>query len=324
MATFKVLVTDYTYPTLEPERKVLETADAELVTAQCRTEDDVIEAAKGVDAIINQYAPLSRNVIESLDHCKVISRYGVGFDTVDVQTATEKGIMVCNVTDYCLDEVSNHAFALLMACARKVVLLNQSVKSGAWDPQIAKPITRLSNQTLGLVGFGNIPQSLAVKAKVFGLKVAAYDPFVSSEIAESQGVELMELNQLCRSSDYLSVHPPLNEHTKGMISTDQFQNMKENAFIINTSRGPVIDEAALITALKNKEIAGAALDVLETEPVEKHNPLLEMPNVIVNPHTAYYSEESELELKQKTAQNAADVLRGQLPRYIVNKEVIAT
>ncbi|MGP4062854.1 C-terminal binding protein [Halobacillus sp. H74] len=322
MSKFKVLVADYTYSTLEPEKKVLETADAEMISAQCRTEEDVIEAAQGVDGIICQYAPITKNVIERLDKCKVIARYGVGFDTIDVQAATEKGIMVSNVTDYCLDEVSNHAFALLMACARKIVQLNESVKNGTWDSKIAKPIYRLNGQKLGLVGLGNIPQTLAMKAKAFGLEVLAYDPFVSTETAENTGVKLVDLETLCKEADYLSVHPPLNKHTQGMISDDQFKWMKKSAYIINTSRGGVIDESALIRALQANEIAGAGLDVLETEPISEDNPLLEMPNVILNPHSAYYSEESELELKQKTAQNVADVLSGKVPPYLVNKDAI--
>ncbi|MFQ3544433.1 C-terminal binding protein [Halobacillus rhizosphaerae] len=322
MSKFKVLIADYTYSTLEPEQKILETADAEMITAQCRTEEDVIEAAQGVDGIICQYAPITKKVIDQLDNCKIVARYGVGFDTIDVPAATEKGIMVTNVTDYCLDEVSNHAFALLMACARKVVQLHESVQNGTWDSKIAKPIYRLNGQTLGLIGLGNIPQSLAVKAKAFGLNILAYDPFVSTDLAKELGVKLVELDELCAESDYISVHPPLNKHTEGMISDNQFKAMKETAYIINTSRGAVIDEAALIRALEENEIAGAGLDVLETEPIAQDSPLLSMSNVIINPHSAYYSVESELELKQKTAQNVADAISGKVPVYLVNQDVV--
>ncbi|RSL29464.1 C-terminal binding protein [Salibacterium salarium] len=321
MSTFKVLVTDYTYDTLAPEKEVLEAVDAELITAQCRTEDDVIEAAQGVDGIISQYAPISEKVIQSLDHCKVIARYGVGFDTIDVKAATEKGIIVSNVTDYCAEEVSNHAFALLLASARKIVQLHESVQAGKWDAKIMKPVYRMSEQTLGLVGFGNIPQMLAEKAQAFGLDIIAYDPFASQEVAESMGVRIVELDELCRESDFISVHPPLNEHTKGMLSDDQFKMMKKEAFIINTSRGPVIDESALIKALQSGEIAGAGLDVLETEPISRDNPLLEMDNVILNPHSAFFSVESEIELKRKTAQNVSNVLSGNNPVYLVNQEL---
>ncbi|RSL35355.1 C-terminal binding protein [Salibacterium salarium] len=321
MSKFKVLVTDYTYDTLSPEKEVLATVDAELITAQCRTEEDVIEMAQGVDGIISQYAPISEKVIQSLDNCKVIARYGVGFDTIDVKAATEKGMMVSNVTDYCAEEVSNHAFALLLASARKIVQLHESVQNEKWDAKIMKPVYRLSEQTLGLVGFGNIPQMLAKKAQAFGLDIITYDPFASADVAASMGVRIVELDELCHESDFISVHPPLNKHTQGMLSDDQFKKMKKEAFVINTARGPVIDEAALIRALQAGEIAGAGLDVLETEPISQDNPLLEMDNVILNPHAAFYSAESETELKQKTAQNVADVLQGNFPTYLVNLEL---
>ncbi|WP_026699701.1 C-terminal binding protein [Salibacterium aidingense] len=321
MSKWKVLVTDYTYDTLAPERDVLKTVDAELIPAQCRTEEDVIDAARKVDGIINQYAPLSKEVIQSLSRCKIISRYGVGFDTIDVNTATKHGIMVSNVTDYCAEEVSNHAFALLLACARKIVQLHESVRNGNWDPKIMKPAYRMSGQKLGLIGFGNIPQMLSKKAQAFGLEVMAYDPFASLKTAASMGVHMVDLDILCRESDFISVHPPLNEKTRGMLSDDQFSLMKTSAFVINTSRGPVIDEAALIRALQTEEIAGAGLDVLETEPMMPDHPLRDMDNVILTPHAAYYSTASELELKQKTAQNVADVLSGRTPSYLVNQEL---
>ncbi|KHE72240.1 C-terminal binding protein [Halobacillus sp. BBL2006] len=322
MSKFKVLISDFSYETLIPEKEVLESIGAEVIEAQCKTEDEVIRAGKNVDGIISQYAPITRKVIETLDRCKVYARYGVGFDTIDVKTATKNGKMVCNVTDYCLDEVSNHAFALMMACARKIVQLNESVKQGTWDSKIMKPVYRLNGQTLGVIGLGNIPQALAKKAKAFGLHIISYDPFVSHELAASLGVKMVDLQTLCEQSDYISVHPPLNAQTKGLLSDEQFSWMKDSAFVINTSRGPVIDEGALIRALQNGEIAGAGLDVLVTEPIEPDNPLLHMNNVILNPHSAYYSIESELELKRKTAQNVADVLTGKIPTYLVNRDVV--
>jgi D-3-phosphoglycerate dehydrogenase len=321
LETFKILITDFEFSSLAPEMEIVEQLGAELITAQCRTENEVIEAAKNVDGIINQYAPLSRRVIESLRKCKVISRYGIGVDTVDLEAATEKGIIVGNVTDYCIDEVSDHAFALLIAGARKVVQLNQAVKEGNWDYKVGVPIFRLRDRVLGLVGLGKIPQSVAQKAQAFGLRVIAYDPYVPAELAKELGIELVDLNQLCAQSDYISVHAPLMEGTCGMISDEQFDQMKKEAFIINTARGPVIDEKALIRALQEGKIAGAGLDVVENEPIPQDSPLLQMDQVILNPHVAWYSEESQIELKRKTAQNVADVLRGFYPTYLVNKEV---
>ncbi|SEN29590.1 D-3-phosphoglycerate dehydrogenase [Mesobacillus persicus] len=321
MSEFKVVVTDYEYDTFVPEEQVLNKLGIKLTFAQCKTEDEVIDACKDADALINQYAPISRKVIENLENCKVISRYGVGFNTIDIDAATEKGIIVGNVTDYCLDEVSDHAMALLLSSVRKVTLMNNAVKNGNWDFKVAVPIFRLRGRTLGLVGFGNIPQTVAKKAQAFGINVIAYDPFVPEAVAKNMNVELVSLDQLCEQSDYISVHTPLNQHTQGMISHDQFNKMKKEAFIINTARGPVIDEKALIQALQEGKIAGAGLDVLEVEPVEQENPLLKMDNVILNPHSAFYSVEAEAELKRKTAENVADVLSGYYPTYLVNKAV---
>ncbi|WP_332691659.1 C-terminal binding protein [Halalkalibacter lacteus] len=319
--TFKVVVTDFEYDSLAPEKEVLEKIGVEFVAVQCKTEEEVIEAAKDADGIINQYAPITRKVIENLTNCKVISRYGVGVNTIDVDAATEHGIIVGNVTDYCMDEVSDHAFALLMACARKVVLLNEAVKNHHWDFKVSMPIFRLRGKVLGLIGLGRIPQSLAKKAQAFGLKVVAYDPFVPKNVADELHVELLELNDLCTRADFISVHAPLIESTKGMIGEEQFNAMKKEAFIINTSRGPVICEKALIAALQEGKIAGAGLDVVEEEPIQENNPLLSMDNVILNPHVAWYSEEAQLELKRKVAENVADVLSGYYPTYLFNKDV---
>lgn len=321
MSQYKVVVTDYEYDTFEPEQEVLNKIGVELTFAQCRTEDDVIAACKDADALINQYAPISRKVIEQLEKCKVISRYGVGFNTIDVVAATEKGIIVGNVTDYCLDEVSDHAIALLLAYARKITTYNNAVKNNHWDFNVGAPIFRLRGRTLGLVGFGNIPQTVAKKAQAFGLHVIAFDPYVPESIANELQVELVNLDELCERSDYISVHAPLNQHTEGMIGVEQFNKMKKEAFIINTARGPVINEKALIDALQAGQIAGAGLDVIEIEPIEQSNPLLTMENVILSPHAAFYSVESEVELKRKTAENVADVLSGYYPTYLVNKDV---
>ncbi|MER2089597.1 MAG: C-terminal binding protein, partial [Sporosarcina sp.] len=274
MSCYKVVVTDYEYTTFAPEQEVLSKIGIELTYKQCLTEEDVIAECKDADALISQYAPISRKVIENLEKCKVIARYGVGFNTIDIDAATEMGIMVGNVTDYCLDEVSDHTIALLLSSARKITKLNNAVKSGIWNFNVGVPIFRLRGRTLGLVGFGNIPQTVAKKAQAFGLTVIAYDPFVSEAVAHEMNVKLVTLDELCKHSDYVSIHVPLNKHTEGMISNAQFSKMKREAFIINTSRGRIIDERALINALEEGKIAGAGLDVLEIEPIDQNNPLL--------------------------------------------------
>ncbi len=316
---YKVLFSDYEYHSVEIEENLIRERipNVEFIYAQCRTEEKVIQVAKDVDAIINQYAPLSRKVIENLTDCKVIARYGVGYNTIDVPAATERNITVCNVTDYCLDEVSDHAMALLLSLARKITFLNNKVKDGLWDYKIGTPIFKIRGQEIGLLSLGNIAQKVAKKAQAFGLKVIAYDPFIPVRIAKELDVELVDFEELFRRSDYISVHTPLNENTRAIVGEEQFKWMKKEAFIINTSRGPIIDEKALINALKNNEIAGAGLDVLEIEPIKKDNPLLNMEQVILNPHVAWHSKEAEKELRRKTAQNVVDVLQGKEPEYVV-------
>ncbi|WP_411953983.1 C-terminal binding protein [Alkalibacillus sp. S2W] len=317
----KVYVTDYNYNTFDPEHEVLDELGIELILKQCQTEDEIIEQCHDADALLNQYGPISRRVIQSLENLKVVGRYGIGFNTVDIEAATEYGVIVSNVTDYCLDEVSDHTMTLLLSSVRKVTQMNNAVKAGNWDYKVAKPVYRMRGNTLGLLGFGNIAQTLAQKAQVFGVNVVAYDPFVPKHVADSYDVTLVSLDELYDQSDYVSVHLPLNAQTEKLVSHDAFKQMKESAFIINTSRGGVIDEQALVQALEKGEIAGAGLDVLENEPIPDGHPFLEMDQVILNPHSAFYSVEAEAELKRKSAQNAADVLQGYLPNYIVNPDV---
>ncbi|MDV2582202.1 C-terminal binding protein [Alkalibacillus haloalkaliphilus] len=321
MSQFKVYVTDYNYSTFVPEKEVLDELGIELTLKQCQTEDEIIEQCHDADALLNQYGPISRKVIESLDQLKVVARYGIGFNTVDIDAATENGVIVTNVTDYCLDEVSDHTMALLLSGTRKVTLMNNEVKSGNWDFKVAKPVYRMRGSVLGLLGFGNIAQTVAKKAQAFGVEVYAYDPFIPQEVADSLGVKLVDLDELYKQSDYVSVHLPLNEQTEKLVSHDAFKQMKSHTYIINTSRGGVIDEVALIEALESGEIAGAGLDVLETEPIQEDHPFLSMDQVLLNPHAAFYSEEAEAELKRKAAQNVADVSKGKFPTYVVNKNV---
>jgi D-3-phosphoglycerate dehydrogenase len=323
MKKWKVVVTDWEYEDLRFEENVLLRHDEiEFVPAQCKTEEEVIAVCRDADALINQYAPLGRKVIEALDNCKVITRYGVGVNTIDLDAATEKGICVANVPDYCMDEVADHALALLLSWGRKITLANHHVKNGNWDFKVTQPIHRLRGMTVGLVGFGRIPQALAEKVKPLGLRVLAYDPFFPKQLAEEKGVTLVELDELCSLSDYISVHAPLMESTHGMIGEKQFSLMKKNAVIINTSRGPVINEKALVGALSKKLIAGAALDVVEEEPIAKDHPLLSMENVILTPHVAWYSEESAEEMRSKAAMGVVDVLiAGEYPKYLFNQKV---
>ncbi|MBT2667076.1 C-terminal binding protein [Bacillus sp. ISL-4] len=315
--SFKILLTDYEFEHLKYEEEIFQESglEIEFIKAQCKTEEEVMEQAKEVDAILNQYAPISRRVIDSLENTKIISRYGVGVNTIDLNAAKEKGITVANVPDYGMEEVSNHALALLLSSARKVTLLNKEVKKGNWDFKVCVPIHRFNEQTVGVLGFGRIPRRFIEKVKPLGFKTVAYDPFVSAADMAAVGVQKMDLDEIIAEADYLSIHVPLIDDTYHLINEERLKQMKRNAVIINTARGPIIDEKALSDALEKGVIAGAALDVTENEPVSTDSPLLTMDNVIITPHSAWYSEEAMVELRQKAARNIVQVLNGGLTPY---------
>lgn len=317
----KVYVTDYEYASLDEEKEELAKYGIELIAKQCKTEDDVIRECKDADGLLDQYAPIGRKVIEALPNLKVVARYGVGFNTVDLSAATEHGVCVINVPDYCQDEVSNQAFALMMACMRKITVLNDQVQSGKWDYKVAKPIHRMMGQTLGLLGFGRIPKVLAKKAAAFGLNLVAYDPFLKQEDVKGYNVTLMSLEEVLKTSDIISLHMPLFKETEKIIDAKAFDLMKSTAIIINTSRGPLIDEEALYDAIKYGKIAGAGLDVTSIEPLPADSKLRGLKNVIITPHAAWYSEEAEKELKTKAAHGAGEIISGYDMPTIVNPAV---
>jgi len=315
----KVVVTDCDHSSLELERKVLDKINPEFVVAHCTTEEEVIEVASDADGIINQYAPITRKVIESLKRCKVIARYGIGVDNIDVEAATEYGVIVANLPGYCVDEVSTHALALILACARKITLLDSLVKQKRWDLTLARPILRTQGRVLGLFGLGKIGRMVAEKASKFGFKIITYDPYVTKV---DKKIELVEFPQLLSDSDFISIHAPLTRKTRHIFAENELRAMKKTAYLINTARGSIIDEKALYKALKDKWIAGAALDVMEKEPPDWKNPLLKLDNLITTPHISFYSEESYVELKTKTAEAVLSVLKGGLPEALVNPQVV--
>jgi len=314
----EIVITDCDHPSVEIEKKILSEIEPELILGFCNTEDEVIEAAKDADGIINQYAPITRRVIESLKGCKVIARYGVGVDNIDVEAATEHKIIVANVPDYCVDEVSTHTLALMLSCARGITLLDRKIRDKKWDFTLAKPLFRTQGKTLGLFGLGSIAKMVAQKASGFGIKIIAYDPYVSKV---NIGVKLVELSQLLTDSDFVSIHAPLTVETRHSFGKNELKAMKKTAYLINTARGLIIDEKALYVALKEKWIAGAALDVMEKEPPDWEDPLLKLDNIIITPHISFYSEESYVELKTKVAEAVRAVLEGKLPRVMVNPQV---
>ncbi len=315
---FKVVFADYDYPSIDIELKQLEQIDSEIIKGQCKTEDELIRLAKDADGIICQYAPFSAKVINALEKCQVISRYGVGVDNIDIKAATEKGIMVAYVPDYCIEEVSNHAIAMIMNFARQISLFDRSTRKKDWDVMIANPIFRLSEQTIGILGLGRIGSAVAKKLKNFNVKILAYDPYVNNVI---EGVRIIDFQELIEKSDYITIHTPLKEETKQIFNQKIFKQMKKSAYLINTARGGIVDQEALFEALNNKEIKGAALDVLENEPPDwSETPQLE--NLILTPHAAFYSESSFEELKKRTAQAVVDVLQGKVVFNLFNPEVL--
>lgn len=318
-----VYITEYDYPSVEIEKAECAKAGLRLVPTQSHTAQEIIRNCYDAVGLIVQYAEISAEIIAALPNLKVISRYGVGVDNIDLAAATQHGICVVNVPDYCIDEVSNQVFALLFDCWRRVTFLNNAVHQGKWDYAIAKPIPRLRGCKLGLVGFGKIAREVAIKASAFGIDIVSYDPFVKPEAMRALGVSYQPLQQLLRESDIVSVHAPMSKENYHLIGEDELALMKSSSILINTSRGALVDEHALRRALEMRQIAGAGLDVLEIEPIQSDNPILGMNNVVITPHISWYSEESDRELKTKVVMGIEEVLKGRIPTYLVNKDVLA-
>jgi D-3-phosphoglycerate dehydrogenase / 2-oxoglutarate reductase len=312
-----IAVTDSVFPTLDPAMAALQRIDPEIRMAKSTSAADILAVAREADGVLVTYAKLPGELLQQLERCKVIGRFGLGVDNIDIKAAAARGIVVTYVPDYCLQEVSDHAMALILALARKVPFSNALVQAGRWEMPAVVPIRRLEGQILGLVGLGNIPRRVAPKAMAFGMKVVAHDPYVSVDSARELGVELVSFDRLLEISDYVSVHAPLTAQTRGLFGADAFRRMKKGAYIVNTARGPLIDEAVLVAALDSGHLGGAALDVVTTEPLSKDSPLLGRANVILTPHTGFYSVEALEELQTKCASDVARVLSGENPIYPV-------
>ena len=327
MSPFKVVITDFGDPDHSLEAGVLRDSglDIDLVRMQTRDPEILIPCVAGADALIVQWATINRKVIEAMTRCKVISRYGIGVDMVDLQAAGEHGIPVANVPDFCIEEVSDSTIAYLLNLNRRITFLDRYVRGGGWGstrPLPVWPPERLSGQTVGFVGLGNIGRMAAKKAGLLGLKVLGYDPYVQPELLAGLNIEMVSLTELLQRSDYVSLHCPLVDETRGLIGAEQLALMKPSAFLINMARGPVVVQSAIYAALVNQTIAGAALDVLDPEPPDPADPLLQLENVIVAPHASSASTQAVKELRHDTAQNVVDALSGKLPRSIVNKKAL--
>lgn len=319
--TYRVVFTDHTFDDLDIEREVLEPIDAEVIDGEAvagPVEDLVADA----DAVLVMYETVDADLMDAMGDCRIISRTGIGLDNVDVGAATERGIYVTNVPDYCIPEVSDHAMAMLLALSRKLVEYDERVAAGEWDVSAGRPMRRLETQTLGLVAFGNVARAVCEKAGAFGLEVLAHDPYLTDEEIRDGGAEPVEaFDDLLSRSDAISVHAPLTDETVGLIDAEALATMQETAFLINVARGGIVDESALAEALDAGEIAGAGLDVLADEPPDPENPLLDHDRAIVTPHAAWNSVESVRELRRKAALNVRDALAGDVPTYLVNREL---
>ena len=305
---------------MDVENKTLEGL-ADLVPLQTKKPEEFLAQAEDCDALLNTYAgPITAEVMARMGKCRIIARYGVGVDTIDLDAATQAGIIVTNNPTYCIEEVAEHTMALVLACGRKVAVYDRLVRGGRWELPPGKPMFRLSGRTLGLVGFGNIARQVAVRAAAFGMRILFSDPFVQEGQFAVSGKK-MELDELLQASDFVSVHPPLTAQTRKMINDDALSQMKPSAFLINCSRGPIVDTDALCRALDANKIAGCALDTTDPEPLPDPHPLRGRENVIITPHVAWYSEQALVGLQAGAPGEVRRVLSGEWPVHVVNRAV---
>ena len=317
----KVLITDYVWPNLDAEREILEAAGVELVVAPDGSEETLASLATDVDAIMFCFASVTGKVLQSAPKCVVASRYGIGVDNVDIKTATELGIVVTNVPDYCIDEVADHAIGMIVALNRRLGQHDKLVKTGGWaDLKLNQSMKRMREATLGIVGFGRIGRAVATRGSVFCGKVVAYDPLIEPG-TNIDGVECVSFDDLIGASDFITLHVPLMPSTENLIGATELEAMKDDAIVVNCARGGLIDEMALAEALASGQIGGAGLDVLEPAPPADDHPLLAFDNVIITPHTAFFSQASTVELEVRTAQEVVRVLNGERPENFINPEV---
>ena len=316
--SWRVLLTDRAWPDSSVEQRELATVGAELIEAPDGSEPTLMKLAADVDAIMTCWAPVTEAVVRAAVKCRHIARMGIGLDNIAVSVATEQRIRVTNVPDYCVEEVADHALALLLACARKVAFFHQRTKAGEYRLQAGGPLRRLRGAVLGIVGMGRIARAVAERARAFGFEVIAW---TRSGNDHGSGARMVELPELLRLSDFVSLNVPLTPETRHVLNRESLVLLKPTAFVINTSRGGLIDHAALWDALQAGQFAGAALDVFDPEPPDLSQPLFRDERVIITPHTAFVSAESLLELRRRAARQVAATLAGNIPENVVNPQV---
>ncbi|MFA5028959.1 MAG: C-terminal binding protein [Candidatus Methylomirabilota bacterium] len=316
---FLVIHTDPHHTDFRHERAVLEPIGARLETRNATTEAEVAASCQEADALLVTYAKIGRTALLGMPKLKIVVRTGVGYDVVDLAAATERKVMVCNVPDYCVSDLTEHTMALLLAWWRRIPELDQQVRREGWGRAI-RPVYRLEGKTLGIVGMGRMGQALAVRAKGFGLRLVGFDPYVPETVFRSLGVERAELDALCRDADIVSIHSPLTAETRHLIDARRLSLMKQTALVVNTARGGLVKTDDLVAAIREGRIAGAALDVVEEEPLPMEHPIRSLPRVLLTPHAAWYSEDAEPELRRRAAEIVAEGLTGKRPASLVNPE----
>lgn len=316
---FTVVCTDYNFEDMTPESRIIESQGGRLEAYRKLEESELKRVVAGADAVINQYAAVTAEVVRAMTRARGIVRYGIGVDTIDVPSATKAGIWVANVPDYCIEEVATHALSLSLSLARRVAEADRQVRGGQWDNNALRPMFPLSGKTFGFLGFGRIARTLAALLGGFKMELVAHDPYLSAEAVAQYGAELLPMERVLAESDFVSIHMPLTEETRHRIGAETLRLMKPTAFLVNTSRGPIVDTCALAEALSAGRIAGAALDTVDPEPLPPDHPLLRLQNVIVTPHIAWYSERSRNEVRRRVAEEAVRLARGEPPRCPVNR-----
>ena len=315
----KVFITDYGFTDVHQERQIIHAAGHELLTGQCKTPETIIEQAADADALLVQWAPINAGVIDQLKHCRVIVRYGIGVDNVDLAAAKARGIPVCNVPDYCIDEVADHALAMALSLARQLPQIDCRVRGGTWKITPDRSMPALSAMTFATAGFGRIARAVLARASAFGCRLAAYDPYVKPEVFAANGVTQLTLEELFAQADVLSLHLPLTSQTKYLINASTLAKLKPTAIIVNTARGGLIDIVALAEALQSGVIAGAGLDVFEPEPLPDQHPLRHCGNAILTSHVGWFSDQSVPKLQRLAAEEVVRALRGEGLKNQVNK-----
>ncbi|RLM53461.1 C-terminal binding protein [Halobellus sp. Atlit-31R] len=320
MSQYTVVVTDHDFADLSIERDGLsDVADVVELTEEVGAEvADAHATLADADAVINLRYELDASAIEALDDCRVISRYGIGVDNIDIDAAAERDIPVTNVPDYCLEEVSMHALAMFLALSRGLTRYDADVAAGGWDRDVAVPIHRFSTQTVGVVGYGAIGRAVGERAAALGADVVASDPFLTDDDVADDPATLLSFEAVLAQADFVTVHSPLTPETRGLFDADAFAQMADSAYFVNVARGPIVDDAALLDALEDGEIAGAGLDVFPAEPPAEDDPLRDHPDVITTPHVAWYSEEANEQRRRTVTDIVRTVLEGGEPEHVVN------